>query len=154
MRKEDPELAGEAKAIRIGLRQQVFGAYERGRLVRWGPVSSEAKKMPTPSGEYWLNWRAKRHVSTSNSKWILDWYFNFENCEGRALHAYEMPGEPASHICVRLLARDAKWIYEWGESWELAESARSIAKKRTPVWIDGVYHFASPPPWRLELRVQ
>jgi hypothetical protein len=154
MKREDKELAGEAKAIRVDLKQQVFGAYEQGRLVRWGPVSSGAKKMPTPAGEYWLNWRAKRHVSTANSKWVLDWYFNFENREGRALHAYEMPGEPASHSCVRLLPRDAKWIHEWGEGWELGDEGRTVLKRGTRVLIEGAYDFGSAPPWRLVMHVQ
>lgn len=151
---EMPHLPGEMKVIFVDLRQQVFGAYENGRLVRWGPVSSGAKKMPTPAGEYFLNWRARRHVSTANSKWVLDWYFNFENREGRALHAYEMPGEPASHSCVRLLERDAKWIYEWGEGWELGEGGRSVVKRGTRVLIEGAYEFGLEPPWRLVMRVQ
>jgi len=126
------------KMLVIDLDSQVFGAYEDGELVRWGPVSTGSRKSPTPPGLYHLNWRAKRHVSTSDSRWILHWYFNFENREGRALHAYEMPGYPASHSCIRLLDRDARWIHEWGEGWELSKNGREVLKKGTPLLIESV----------------
>jgi len=151
------EWKDEAKAISIDLRLQAFGAYEQGKLVRWGPVSSGAKISPTPAGEYFLNWRAKRHVSTANREWILHWYFNFENLQGRALHAYEMPGFPASHSCIRLLNRDAQWVYEWGETWMLSENGREVLREGTKVRIEGSYEFEAPPPWRnegLALKVQ
>src|SRR6185436_13191993 len=48
--------SGEAKFIVIHLPGQVFGAYEQGRLVRWGPVSSGRALSPTPEGLYHLNW--------------------------------------------------------------------------------------------------
>lgn len=142
-----PEWRERPKGILVDLALQAFGAYEFGRLVRWGPVNSGVERTPTPPGEYHLNWRAKRHVSTENKDWILHWYFNFENKQGRALHAYEMPGMPASHSCVRLLARDAKWVYEWANSWVLAAGGREVVSNGTPLLIQGVFDFSTPPPW-------
>ena len=43
-----PQLFHEKKAIAVDLAAQVFGAYESGRLVRWGPVSSGDRRHRTP----------------------------------------------------------------------------------------------------------
>lgn len=114
---------------------QAFAAYEFGRLARWGPVSSGRKASPTPSGRYALNWRSRGRHSTVNPAWYMEWYFNFDNSLGLSLHRYQLPGYPASHGCVRLLERDAIWIYEWGEP-------------GTPLLVMGQYAFDALPPWR------
>jgi len=77
----------------------------------------------------------------------MRWYFNFSNREGLAFHEYALPGYPASHGCVRLLQRDAMWLYEWGEEWMLSSDAR-LELPGTPVFIIGQYDFSSAPPWR------
>jgi hypothetical protein len=128
---------------------QAFGAYESGVLVRWGPLSSGARNSPTANGIYSLNWRSTGHTSTINPDWFMRWYFNFGNREGLAFHEYSLPGHPASHGCVRLLTRDAQWIFEWGETWALGESGRRVITPGTPVFIVGQYDFDAAPPWRL-----
>lgn len=77
----------------------------------------------------------------------MEWYFNFHNTRGLALHQYTLPGYPASHACIRLLERDAVWIYGWGEGWTLDRRGQ-IAKRGTPLLIRGQYTFDGPPPWR------
>lgn len=126
---------------------QVFGVYENGRLVRWGPVSSGRKDKPTPSGLFHLNWRSPGRHSTDDEDWYMRWYYNFHNGRGLAFHQLELPGRPASHACVRLLERDARWIYDWGEGWVLDERRWNVVTPGTPVLILGEYDFASPPPW-------
>jgi lipoprotein-anchoring transpeptidase ErfK/SrfK len=126
---------------------QAFAAYERGRLVRWGPVSSGRLAHPTPSGIFHLNWRSRGRHSTVNPAWYMEWYFNFHNTRGLALHKYALPGYPASHACIRLLERDAIWIYEWGEGWTL-DWRGHVAERGTPLLILGQYDFHGPPPWR------
>lgn len=143
----DAELESFATYLVVDLRIQAFGAYEHGALVRWGPISSGAKDTPTPSGLFHLNWRARSRVSTVDPSWLLTWYFNFGNHEGLALHQYELPGLPASHGCVRLLERDAQWVYEWGQSWKIGADGRPLTGTGTPVQILGEYDFAVPPPW-------
>jgi hypothetical protein len=128
---------------------QVFGAYESGRLERWGPVSTGGRATATPAGWFHLNWRATHHVSTTNPDWKMNWYFNFGNVEGLAFHEYALPGHPASHGCVRLLERDAMWLFEWGEPWALDRTGQVVMNNGTPVLITGAYDFESPPPWRL-----
>ncbi len=60
--------------------------------------------------------------------------------------AVALPGRPASHACVRLLERDARWIHDWGDGWRLDEDGRSLQAPGTPLWIVGDYDFDSPHP--------
>jgi hypothetical protein len=127
---------------------QVFGAYEFGRLVRWGPVSTGTRSGQTPQGAFFLNWRSTGRVSTIDPDWFLRWYFNFDSREGLAFHEYALPGYPASHGCIRLLERDAIWLFDWGQGWTLDLEGARVLKHGTPVAIVGQYDFDAPPPWR------
>lgn len=135
------------KAIVVDQPAQVFGAYEQGRLVRWGPVSTGRKETPTPSGVYHLTWRAKSRVSTDNAQWLLKWYFNFINERGVSFHQFELPGTAMSHACVRLLERDAQWVYGWGQQWTLSPDRRSVTATGTTVVVVGAYAHDQPAPW-------
>ena len=104
------------KAMVVYKPGQVFGAYQHGKLVRWGPVSTGAKASRTPGGLFYLNWKTTLKRSTLNRNWLLAWYFNFQNKRGHSFHQYELPGRPVSHGCVRLLERDAAWIYDLGRA--------------------------------------
>ncbi|HSB09562.1 MAG TPA: L,D-transpeptidase [Blastocatellia bacterium] len=137
-----------SKLILVSRRVQAFGAYEAGRLVRWGPTSTGKKSTPTPAGLYHANWKAKKTRSTVNASWILPWVFNLDNFAGVSFHQYELPGYPASHGCVRLLEEDAKWIYDWAEQWTLSRTDRSILACGTPVVIFGDYKYGEKPVWQ------
>jgi lipoprotein-anchoring transpeptidase ErfK/SrfK len=134
------------KAIVVDQAMQAFAAYEQGHLVRWGPVSTGRKETPTPEGSFNLTWRARSRRSTDNEDWLLEWYFNFVNERGVSFHLFELPGRPASHACVRLLLRDAQWLYGWGDQWSL-DDRRKLKTPGTPVFIRGTYRFGAPPPW-------
>lgn len=142
-----PAAARLPKLLVVDQPAQAFAAYEEGRLVRWGPVSSGRRAYRTPSGLFHLNWRSRGRHSTVNPEWYMEWYFNFDNARGLALHSYTLPGYPASHACIRLLERDAIWIYEWGEGWALARRGQ-IVERGTPLLIVGHYAFDAQPPWR------
>jgi hypothetical protein len=142
-----PQFSQEGKAIIVDLAGQAFGAYESGKLVRWGPVSSGDRRHRTPPGIYHLNWHARLHVSSENPTWVMPWYFNFASGLGLALHQYALPGKPASHGCVRMLAVDAKWLYDWGDGWTLAAGTHEVSRPGTLVLLVGSYDFASPQPW-------
>jgi hypothetical protein len=144
---EWPASASHAKYLIVHQPMQVFGAYEFGRLVRWGPVSSGRKETPTPSGSFNLTWRSRKRTSTDNQAWILEWYFNFINSRGISFHQFDLPGYAASHACVRLLQRDAQWIYEWGDQWKLSADRRSVEVPGTPVLIIGAFGHGETPPW-------
>jgi lipoprotein-anchoring transpeptidase ErfK/SrfK len=124
----------EPKTVVVHLPAQVFGAYELGTLVRWGPVSSGGPGRSTPAGRYQLNWHARVRISSVDDSWVMPWYFNFDDSEGYGFHQYSLPGRPASHGCVRLLERDAKWLFYWGQP-------------GTPVTVCGRYDFSRPRPW-------
>ena len=142
-----PAAEGLPTAIVVHQPMQAFGAYENGRLVRWGPVSTGRKETPTPDGSYNLTWRARSRRSTDNADWLLEWYFNFVNERGVSFHLFDLPGYPASHACVRLLLRDAQWLYAWGQQWTLSEDRRQVTTPGTPVVILEPYPFGAPPAW-------
>jgi hypothetical protein len=142
-----PWLTDQRKTLVVVIGAQVFGAYEFGFLVRWGPVSSGRSAHETPSGRYNLNWNARLHRSSENEDWVMPWYFNFSNDRGFGVHQYDLPGRPASHGCVRMLERDAKWVYEWGEGWTLNPDSHDVVEFGTPVLVIGSYDFKKRQPW-------
>jgi len=136
------------KALAVSLPGQAFAAYEHGVLVHWGPLSSGRRGAETPSGLHYLNWRSRGRHSTVDEEWYMPWYFNFRNRGGVAFHEFALPGLPASHACVRLLHRDARWLFDWGEEWKIDSSGRVVFQKGTPVVLVDDYDFGAPPPWR------
>jgi L,D-transpeptidase-like protein len=134
-----------SKTVVVHQPVQAFGAYEFGRLVRWGPVSTGRKETPTPVGLFHLTWKAKERRSTDNEQWLLRWYFNFVNSRGVSFHQFDLPGYPASHACVRMLERDAEWLYSWGDQWKLDPDGRRITATGSVVLIVGTP--AARPPW-------
>jgi hypothetical protein len=142
-----PQLSDENKAVVVDLAGQVFGAYEYGKLIRWGPVSSGDLYHQTPEGVYHLNFHARVKVSTKNPTWIMPWYFNFSTTQGLAMHEYTLPGRPASHGCVRMLSVDAQWLFHWGDGWRYAADSDELIQPGTLVLLLGQYDFAAPPPW-------
>jgi hypothetical protein len=135
------------KFIVVHLPSQAFAAYEFGEMVRWGPISSGRQRSPTPAGSFDLTWRSRARHSTEDPDWYMEWYFNFHNVRGLAFHQYSLPGRPASHGCIRLLERDAMWLYEWGESWIVSEDGAEVQARGTPVHVIGEYDHASAQPW-------
>lgn len=142
-----PAAMPHPKAIAVHVAGQAFGAYEHGVLVRWAPVSTGRRSSPTPAGFHHLNWRSKGRHSTVDAEWFMPWYFNFASREGLAFHEFALPGRPASHSCVRMLHRDARWLFDWGQGWMLGPR-RTVESPGTPVAIVGTYDFGAPPPWR------
>lgn len=100
---------------------QAWAAYEYGRLARWGIVNTGAPESPTPTGRYNFNWKTEYRVSSLSppgEEWEMYWVFNFHDVRGIHIHQYPMPtGGPTSHGCVRLVEDDARWIYDWADSW-------------------------------------
>jgi L,D-transpeptidase catalytic domain len=141
-----PALTTIPTFIAVSRRVQAFGAYHYGVLVRWGPVSTGKTSTPTDTGLFFTNWKKRRTVSTENPAWILNWYVNIIGDKGVAFHQYELPGEPASHGCVRLLEEDARWIYGWTRDWQPGRGS-DVIRYGTPVLIFGNYDPEAPAPW-------
>lgn len=141
-----PALEDVDKILLFSYPAQAFAAYENGELVYTGPTNMGRKKDPTPPGLYYTNWKAEKTTSTFNDEWELKWNFNIENKEGIGFHQYELPGYPASHSCLRLREKDAKYLYTWAEQWEL-KGSDDILAKGTPVIVFGSYPFDGEKPW-------
>ncbi|SHH22140.1 L,D-transpeptidase [Flavobacterium defluvii] len=135
-----------SKIIIFSYPTQTFAAYENGELVRTGPTNMGRKKDPTPIGLFFTNWKAEKTTSTFNDEWELKWNFNIENKLGVGFHQYELPGYPASHSCLRLLEKDAKFLYTFADEWILKDK-ENVKVKGTPVVVFGSYNFDGPKPW-------
>ncbi len=142
-----PELASVPKMMFIAQREQEFGAYEYGVLVRSAGISTGKKATPTTSKLFYANWKGKEVISTSNDEWILKWNVNIANQDGIGIHEYELPGYPASHSCIRFSADDALWFYEWVDTWILSPEEKLLAQG-TPVLVFGEYAFGQTAPWK------
>jgi hypothetical protein len=143
---EVPFIKEIEKVIYFSYVTQTFAAYECGFLVYTGPTNMGREKDQTPTGLFFTNWKAKKTTSTFNDEWELRWNFNVANKAGVGWHQYDLPGYPASHSCMRLLEKDAKYLYNWADQWVLTDKT-TIQMKGTPVIIFGSYDFNSPKPW-------
>jgi hypothetical protein len=143
---EVPYLADVDKLIFFSYPTQTFAAYENGILIYTGPTNMGKKKYLTPTGLFFTNWKAEETISTFDDEWKLLWNFNIENKKGVGFHQYDLPGYPASHSCLRLLEKDAKYLYKWADQWVLIND-ENIKFKGTPVIVFGSYPFGTPKPW-------
>lgn len=118
---------------------QVFGAYEHGNLVRWGVVSTGGEESRTPAGRFNFNWRQRERVSSLSppgEEWKMHWVFNFQAERGIHVHQYPLPvGGPVSHGCVRTTEADAKWLFDWADSWHWKN--KQLVKQGTTVIVIG-----------------
>lgn len=142
---ELPLLKDVRKFVVFAYYQQAFAAYENGKLVTWGPTNMGKKASPTPTGIFSANWKSKESISSVDDEWVLKWNFNVWNKGGVGWHQYQLPGYPASHSCMRLLESDAKWLYDWADSWVLKSD--QLAAQGTAVLIFGEYPFGKGKPW-------
>ncbi|GAA4073471.1 hypothetical protein GCM10022389_18770 [Flavobacterium cheonanense] len=135
-----------AKVLIFSYPTQTFGAYENGVLTYSGPTNMGRKKDKTPLGLFYTNWKAEQTTSTFDDEWELKWNFNIENKLGVGFHEYSLPGLPVSHSCLRLLQKDAKFLYEWADQWIL-DGKEELKVKGTPVIVFGNYAYDEPKPW-------
>ena len=135
------------KLIIVSQPIQAFGVYKNGLLVHSGPVSSGRELNQTPSGLYFVNWKGEEVTSTFDDEWILKWNMNVDNLEGISMHQYSLPGDPASHSCIRMTEADAYWLYNWTDEWTWKNG--KVVAEGTPVIIYSKYNFNNPPPWTL-----
>ena len=137
---------------------QAWVAYEYGRMVRWGIVNTGARDNPTPTGRFNFNWKEEYRVSSMSppgEPWEMYWVFNFHNPRGIHIHQYAMPtGGPTSHGCVRLVETDAKWVYDWADTWittsrnsGFASQSSRILKPGTMVLVIGTAPIGDPEPF-------
>jgi len=99
------------REIRIFLNPQYFGAYEEGKLIFWGPVSSGRKERATPPGKFFVNYKERFRRSLKYENAPMPFSINYY--KGYFIHQQSLPGRPASHGCVRLLLMDAERLFFW-----------------------------------------
>lgn len=141
-----PYLADIDKIIFFSYPTQTFATYENGVLMYTGPTNMGRKADPTPTGLFFANWKAEKTISTVNDEWELLWNFNIANKDGVGWHQYSMPGYPASHSCLRLQEKDARYLYNWADQWVL-DGKETVLANGTPVIVFGSYNFDAPKPW-------
>lgn len=109
-----PELLTDSRGereIRVYLNSQYFGAYEKGKLVFWGPVSTGRKTYATPPGRFFVNYKQRHKRSIKYDNASMPFSINFYG--GYFMHQQSLPDYPASHGCVRLLMTDAERLFNW-----------------------------------------
>ena len=141
-----PYLADINKIIFFNYATQTFATYENGILMYTGPTNMGRKKDLTPTGLFYTNWKAEQTTSTFNDEWDLRWNFNIENKLGVGWHQYSLPGYPASHSCLRLQEKDARYLYDWADQWIL-DGKETVLANGTPVIVFGSYNFEASKPW-------
>ena len=108
--------ANASKKIVIDLSTQTATAYENGSEVFSGRISSGTAKRPTPTGNFRVLEKDKRHVSTSwpkpNGGAKMHYMLRLTNY-GIAMHLGYVPNYPASHGCVRMENGFAQRMYQW-----------------------------------------
>ncbi|GAB0155293.1 hypothetical protein CHRYSEOSP005_05540 [Chryseobacterium sp. Alg-005] len=127
---------------------QAYGVYSNGSLVKWGPTSMGKKAAQTKRGLMFANWKKKLAISTVSSEWKLPYNFNIHNTGGIGWHQYDLPGYPASHSCLRLLMKDAQWLYSYADTWILNPGGATLKANGTPVIVFGDYKWGGRKPWR------
>ncbi|WP_228446611.1 L,D-transpeptidase [Chryseobacterium sp. 3008163] len=127
---------------------QAYGVYSNGTLVKWGPTSMGKKTAQTTRGLMFANWKKKLAISTVKSEWKLPYNFNIHNTHGIGWHQYDLPGYPASHSCLRLLMKDAIWLYSYADTWILNPGGATTKANGTPVIVFGDYPWGKRKPWR------
>lgn len=112
------------KQIIIDQDKLAYGAYDAdGKLVKWGPIASGIDKCPDSSNACRTLTGRFRIFNKENAKCISDVFpigkggAKMPYCmffhKGFALHGSDdIPGYRASHGCVRMFVRDAKWLNE------------------------------------------
>jgi hypothetical protein len=130
------------KIIFVSNKYQCYGAYEKGRLVRFAAVNSGKERTPTYPGRYALVWKQRVRHSSLDSTWIMPYTWNFHAQAGNAFHQFTMPGRPVSHSCIRQFMTDAEWLYEWGRGVRFDSSGHRIRLSGTPVIILDIFDFS------------
>ncbi len=127
---------------------QAYGVYENGMLVKWGPTSMGKKTAKTKTGLMFVNWKKELSTSTVSDEWKLPYNVNVHNLLGIGWHQYDLPGYPASHSCLRLSMDDAKWMYQFADTWILNKGGATVKANGTPVLVFGEYGWGKAKPWK------
>jgi len=104
----------EPRSIQVFVDIQYFGAYEYGKLLFWGPVSTAGKGHRTPLGAFRIALKDANHFSHDKNCYGAPMHYAL-NLSGtdKYIHEQVLPGWPDSHGCVRALQSDAIKLFSW-----------------------------------------
>ncbi len=141
-------LFGANKKIVVDLSKQEAFAYEDGKLLMKGWISSGKKDFETPKGRYRVLAKEKFHISNEWPKpdggaempfmLRLTW-------SGVAIHLGYVPNFPASHGCVRAKDGLAQELYKWADIGTRVvikgkEPKRVSRKHRSPFYLTKYFY--------------
>lgn len=117
------EIPDKEKQVIVDQDKLAWAAYDQGQQIKWGPIASGRDKCPDSANACKTMTGVFRFFSKENQNCRSDVYpigkggAKMPYCmyfhKGFALHGSDdMPGFRASHGCVRLFVRDAKWLNE------------------------------------------
>lgn len=136
------------KQIIIDQDKLAWAAYDAyGYLVRWGPISSgrdvcvdSEDSCRTITGIFHIYWKKDKECDSELYDGAPMPYCMFFH-KGFALHgSNDIPGNRASHGCVRMFTKDAKWLNT--EFIELANEEKNIAGTKViilPLSSDSIF---------------
>lgn len=125
------------RTVVVDLSTQTWAAYAGGTLRRWGPVSTGKVTTPTPTGRYFMNWRALERESTEapeGETWLMRFVMNIHAARGIHLHQYHVvpSGPPEGHGCIRMVTSDARWLWGWTGGEQTTPGTVVIVQGQTP----------------------
>jgi len=103
------------RKLTIFLDSQIFQYAEDGMLVRHGPISSGSPEYPTPSGVFKILSKDKNKRSSSYTNYFdqnTPMPYSLQFSGPYYVHEGYLPGNAASHGCVRVGYEDAKFLFE------------------------------------------
>ena len=111
------------KTLVISIEDHAYGAYdESGELIKWGPISAGKGYCPdtksycrTVRGDFsvyrkgGVNCKSGKYPLATGGGAPMPYCMFFH--KGFAMHGSTLPGNHASHGCVRMFTEDAQWLH-------------------------------------------
>ena len=105
----------EARALQFYLSTQTFDYIEDGEVFVSGPIASGKASSPTPIGNFAVLSKNKDKESSryTNDLGMQAWMpYSLQFYGNYFVHEGYLPGEPASHGCIRMGHNHAKLLFE------------------------------------------
>lgn len=105
----------EARALQFYLSTQTFDYIEDGEVFASGPIASGKASSPTPIGNFAVLSKNKDKESSryTNDLGMQAWMpYSLQFYGNYFVHEGYLPGEPASHGCIRMGHNHAKLLFE------------------------------------------
>lgn len=105
----------ESRALQFYLGSQIFNYIEDGNVVVTGPIASGKASSPTPTGKFRVLSKDKDKESSryDNEIGMPAWMpYSMQFYGNYFLHEGYLPGQPASHGCIRLGHDHARLLFQ------------------------------------------